>query len=230
MNDSPLFDRNPALSDDYEQGPRWFIPGYDASHAMAAVLLRDRLGEQGRILVVGAGGGVELAVFAQECAGWRFTAVDPSAEMLERAKRKLAALGAGERVSWIQGTVEAAPREAFDAATAFLALHFVPDDGQRLAALREIHARLAPGAPFLVIDGCSDPRAPSFEEDLRLYAASARRNGAPAERVAGAVKMLHENVAFVSREREEALLREAGFRSARLFYVALWVHGWLALA
>ena len=150
--------------------------------------------------------------------------------MLERAKRKLAALDADERVSWVQGTVEAAPREAFDAATAFLALHFVPDDGQRLAALREIHARLAPGAPFLVIDGCSDVRAPSFEEDLRLYAASARRNGAPAEMVAGAVSMLHENVAFVSREREEALLREAGFRSARLFYVALWVHGWLALA
>jgi hypothetical protein len=35
-----LFDRNRALSASYEQGPRWFIPGYDASHAMAAVLLR----------------------------------------------------------------------------------------------------------------------------------------------------------------------------------------------
>ena len=49
------FDRNWALTDNYEQGPRWFIPGYDASHAMAAVLLRDRIGDRGRILVVGAG-------------------------------------------------------------------------------------------------------------------------------------------------------------------------------
>ena len=39
------------------------------------------------------------------------------------------------------------PREAFDAATGFLALHLVPDDGVRLRALREIHARLKRGAP-----------------------------------------------------------------------------------
>jgi tRNA (cmo5U34)-methyltransferase len=71
------FDRNPALSDNYERAPRWFVPGYDASHAMAAVLLRDRIGERGHILVLGAGGGVELSVFAQECQDWTFTAVDP---------------------------------------------------------------------------------------------------------------------------------------------------------
>ena len=82
------FDRNPALSNNYEQGPRWFIPGYDASHAMAAVLLRDRIGERGRILVIGAGGGVELSGFARECAGWTFTGVDPSVEMLRQAKVK----------------------------------------------------------------------------------------------------------------------------------------------
>jgi|HubBroStandDraft_6_1064221.scaffolds.fasta_scaffold6190643_1 hypothetical protein len=35
--------------------PRWFIPGYDASHAMAAVLLRERIDEVGRILMIGAG-------------------------------------------------------------------------------------------------------------------------------------------------------------------------------
>ena len=52
------FDRSPAITENYERGPRWFVPGYDLSHAMAAVLLRDRIGENGHILVVGAGGGV----------------------------------------------------------------------------------------------------------------------------------------------------------------------------
>jgi len=28
------FDQNPTLTDNYYHGPRWFIPGYDASHAM----------------------------------------------------------------------------------------------------------------------------------------------------------------------------------------------------
>jgi len=31
MNEGSLFDRNRALSDNYEQRPRWFILGYDAS-------------------------------------------------------------------------------------------------------------------------------------------------------------------------------------------------------
>src|ERR1700758_5584070 len=92
------FDQNPTLTDNYDQGPRWFIPGYDASHAMAAVVLRDHLGEVGRILVIGAGGGIELSVFAREASGWSFTGVDPSAEMLSRAKHKIDETGATERV------------------------------------------------------------------------------------------------------------------------------------
>ena len=221
------FDRNRALSDNYEQRPRWFIPGYDASHAMAAVLLRDRIGDRGRILVVGAGGGVELAVFARECRDWTFTAVDPSAEMLRQAKVTLEAAGAANRVSWVQGGVENSPKAPFDAATAFLALHFVPDDGRRLSTLGEIHARLKPGAPFLMINGCADRNSARFEDDLRVYAAFARRNGAPADVIDLAVSMLRESVFFVPPEREEALLAQAGFRDVRLFYTGLWIVGWI---
>jgi tRNA (cmo5U34)-methyltransferase len=221
------FDRNRALSDNYEQRPRWFIPGYDASHAMAAVLLRDRIGDRGRILVVGAGGGVELAVFARECRSWTFTAVDPSAEMLRQAKVTLEAAGAANRVSWVQDGVENSPKAPFDAATAFLALHFVPDDGRRLSTLREIHARLKPGAPFLMINGCADRNCARFEDDRRVYAAFARRNGAPADVIDLAVSMLRESIFFVPPEREEALLAQAGFRDVRLFYTGLWIVGWI---
>jgi tRNA (cmo5U34)-methyltransferase len=179
MNDDALFDRNPALSDNYEQGPRWFIPGYDASHTMAAVLLRARIGAQGQILVLGAGGGVELSVFARECASWTLTGVDPSAKMLALARRKVEAAGAAERVALVQGYIEDAPRRDFDAATAFLVLPFIPDDGRRLQALREIRARLKSGAPFLMINGCTDMTSARFEDDLRLYAAAARRRLRP---------------------------------------------------
>jgi len=223
------FDRNPALSDDYERAPRWFIPGYDASHAMAAVLLRDRVSEHGQILVVGAGGGVELSVFARECQGWTFTGVDPSVEMLRQAKVKLETVGASHRVSWVQGVVENSPLGPFDAATAFLALNFVPDGG-RLATLREIHARLKSGAPFLMINGCSDKNSARFEDDLLIYAAFARRNGAPADVVQGAVRMQRESLFYVLPEREVALLAEAGFRDVHLFYAGLWVFGWIARA
>jgi tRNA (cmo5U34)-methyltransferase len=81
-------------------------PSYDASHAMAAVLLRDRVGEVGRILVIGAGGGIELSVFAREASGWSFTGVDPSVEMLSRARQKIDEAGATDRLSLVRGTAE----------------------------------------------------------------------------------------------------------------------------
>src|SRR5208282_2286359 len=197
---------------------------------MAAVLLRDRIGERGRILVVGAGGGVELSVLARECQGWTFTGVALSVEKQRQAKTKVEAAGAAARVSWFQGGVENSPREPFDAATAFLCLNFIADDGRRLGTLREIHARLRPGAPFLMINGCTDKNSARFEEDLRIYQAFARRNGAPAEMVEGAVRMQRESLYSVPPEREEALLAEAGFGDARLFYTGLWIFGWIARA
>ena len=156
--------------------------------------------------------------------------MDPSREMLERARLKVEAVGASSRVSLVQGYVEDAPRERFDAATAFFCLNFIPDDGRRLEALREIHSRLVSAGKFLMINGCTDTKAPRFDEFLRLYAAFALRNGAPAEVVEGAVRMQRESLFPVLPDREEALLTQAGFTDVRLFYCGLWIYGWLACA
>jgi len=223
------FDRNPTVTQNYEQGPRWFVPGYDVSHAMAAVLLRDRIGEQGHILVVGAGGGVELSVFAAEMPSWKFTGVDPSAEMLRQARTKIERLGTADRVTWVRGEIEATPLGPFDGATSFLALNFVSEE-RRVVILRGIHRRLKKGAPFLIIDGCSEKGSTRFEDDLRIYAAFARRNGAPADMVEKAVAMQRESLYYVAPEREVAMLSEVGFADAQLFYTGLWVYGWIARA
>lgn len=225
-----LFDRDQSMSASYEQGPRWFVPGYDLGHALAALILRERLGHEARILVVGAGGGMELATLAAESPGWSFLGLDPSAQMLELARQKVESLGLGPRVSLVQGYLEDAPPGRFDAALAFLVLNFIPDDGRRLEALKAIHGRLAPGAPFLMVNGCSQMGTPRFEEDLRLYVAWAQRQGAPQEAIAKAVAMQRETLFSLPRQREEELLARAGFREARLFYGGLWILGWMALA
>ena len=149
--------------------------------------------------------------------------------MLGQAKAKVETANAAERVSWVEGRVENSSRELFDAATAFLVLAFVPDDGSRLNTLQEIHARLKSGAPFLMINGCTDKNSAGFDDDLRIYAAFARRNGAPAEVVERAVQM-QRDLFVVSPQREEALLAEAGFGDVRLFYCGLWIYGWIARA
>ena len=42
--------------------------------------------------------------------------------------------------------------------------------------------------------------------------------------------MQRNDLFFVPPQREEALLAEASFGDARLFYVGLWVYGWIARA
>jgi hypothetical protein len=58
------------------------------------------------------------------------------------------------------------------------------------------------GATFLIIDGCSDKGSGRFEDDLRIYAAFARRNGAPEDVVEKAVRMQRESLHYVLPERE----------------------------
>jgi tRNA (cmo5U34)-methyltransferase len=223
------FDKMPAIAESYEHGPRRIVPGYDASHAMAATLLADRIDARGRVLVLGAGGGVELCALGQ-ASSWTFVGVDPSEKMLALARRKVEAAGLEDRVELIRGFIPDAPEGPFDAATCFLTLHFIPDDGSRLDALRHIRRRLTPGAPFLMINNSADKASPAFERHLRGYRLFAQRNGAPEESTASAAQAIREQLPVLSPAREEALLAEAGFDDIELFYVALMFRGWIARA
>ena len=60
----------------YGDGPPRFVPGYTAMQRMTTLLLAERVPEEGRVLVLGAGGGLELKVFAEAHSGWTFDGVD----------------------------------------------------------------------------------------------------------------------------------------------------------
>ena len=56
---------------------------------MAMLLLTERAPADGRVLVLDAGGGLEIKAFAEAQPGWRFDGVDPSAAMLDLARLAL---------------------------------------------------------------------------------------------------------------------------------------------
>src|SRR3546814_7783683 len=89
---------------------------------MAMLLLAERTPDDARILVLGAGGGLEIKAFAEARPGWRFDGVDPSAEMLDLARVTLGPLAA--RAALHHGVIDSAPEGPFDAATCILTLHF----------------------------------------------------------------------------------------------------------
>lgn len=212
----------------YAEGPPKYVPGYVSMQAMAAQLLAERAGNHAEVLVLGAGGGLELAMFADRQPDWRFVAVDPSAEMLRQAEQRLG--DKAERVRWVRGLIADAPPGPFDGASCLLTLHFVPDDGSKLDTLRAIRSRLKPGAPFVVVDQCLDAGSPDYALWLDRYARFALNSKADPDQVAEAVKRIRAEVNTVSAEREVALLTEAGFRDIDLFYAGLSWRGWAARA
>jgi hypothetical protein len=56
--------------DTYAEGPPRQVPGFEGPHRMTAMLLAERMPSNGRVLVLGAGGGLELDAFAQAHPGW----------------------------------------------------------------------------------------------------------------------------------------------------------------
>ena len=93
---------------------------------MATLLLEEHAPEDANILVLGAGGGLELKVFAQAHPKWQFEGIDPASEMLTLAEQTLGPLR--ERVELRQGYIDAASEGPFDGAACLLTLHFIAID------------------------------------------------------------------------------------------------------
>jgi tRNA (cmo5U34)-methyltransferase len=138
---------DPAAVARYAEGPPRFVPGFADLHKMTSILLAERAPPDARVLVVGAGGGLELKALADLHPDWSFDGIDPSPEMLKLARQTLGSHMA--RVQLHEGIINIAPAGPFDAATCLLTLHFLAADERRRTA-REIHRRLKPGAPFVV--------------------------------------------------------------------------------
>lgn len=116
----------------YDDLIRRVIPGYDVLHRLIRLQLHGALGAEARILVVGAGTGMEIATLVPDRPGWRFTAVDPAPEMLEAARLRLEDAGFAGSTEFHCGQVSGLPeRPLYDAACLVLVMHFMPDDGAK---------------------------------------------------------------------------------------------------
>lgn len=222
---SPYSD--PDIVARYADGPPRLVPGFADLHRMTAILLAERAPEQARILVVGAGGGLELKALADFNAGWTFDGVDPAAEMLDLAKQTLGPLS--PRVRLHEGTVDAAPPGPFDGATCLLTMHFIATEERRRTA-SEIRRRLRPGAP-LVVAHFSFPQGEG-ERALWLsrYAAFATASGVEPEQAQSAAAAIDARLTILTPEQDEAILRDAGFTDVSQFYAGLAFRGWVAYA
>ena len=211
----------------YSEGPPRFVPGFDALHRMTSILLAERAPADAKVLVLGAGGGLELKAMAEAHPGWRFVGVDPAEAMLNLAAGALGPLA--QRVELIQGYIEDAPEGPFDAATCLLTLHFL-GKAERQRTAEEIRRRLKPGAPFVAAHGSFPQEQGERSLWLSRYADYAMASGVDAEQASSARTAVDTSVNMLSPAEDEAILRAAGFSDVSLFYAAFTWRGWVGYA
>ncbi len=226
-NENPFIKafQDPEAVARYPEGPPRFTPGFADLHKMATILLSERVPRDASVLVLGAGGGLELKAMCAAKPGWRFEGVDPAGEMVRLAKGMLG--DDAPRVNFVQGYIEDASEGPFDGAVCLLTLHFLNAE-DRMKTIRDVHRRLKPGAPFVVAHSSFPQEEDQRDLWLSRYEAFAVASGVEVEIAHQARTMVADRVELMSPEADEQFLRDGGFSDVQLFYAALTWRGWVA--
>jgi SAM-dependent methyltransferase len=140
----------------YTDGPPRFVPGFADLHRMTRILLAEQTVQDASVLVLGAGGGLELKALAEAEPRWNFVGVDPALAMLKLAEQTLGQFNA--RVQLQQGYIDDAPDGPFDAATCLLTLHPATIRLRSIMALSRLAApEMTRSSPTAAPPFCSRP-------------------------------------------------------------------------
>ncbi|BBC72038.1 SAM-dependent methyltransferase [Altererythrobacter sp. B11] len=219
-----FFDRDMAAA--YDQRNSGLKPISDCLHFLTGLVLTD-LPDDARLLCVGVGTAAEILSLAQDHPGWSFVGVDPSAEMLEVARKRLEEAGLANRCELVAGYVEDVPEQGFDAVTAMLVAHFIPLP-DRPAFYSAIHQRLRPDGRFVSAEISCELDAPDFAAMLQDWGRVQARMGATEASLASLPDMLRNVLSVVSPGRTADLWNDAGFTPPVEFFQAFMIRGWHA--
>lgn len=219
------------MANEYDRGVRRTLPTYDAIFRLVQTYLRKHVVDNAEILVVGAGGGNELAILAPQNPSWAFTAVDPSEPMLELAKQKAKQFQLKNELRFIEGTIEDVDvTNEFDAATFMLVLHFIERDEEKLAQLKSIRKRLKKGASFVIATMFGDTESAEFDEQVALWKAYWLDATKLSEEEVNEMENTVRGLSFLPEGKIVEMLKEAGFGNIAKFFTTNMFGGWICKA
>jgi len=222
-------DFNGEWSNEYDDTAHKIIPAYHSIYELTQHLLRSRLDKEARILVAGAGTGKEIIDCSQNNPHWSFTGFDPAEPMLSIAEKKVAAASLENKISLVLGLIDDVTEKDFDAATAILVMHFLPDDGTKFNFLKGIANKLKSGALIVLVDLEGEIGSDEYNtlnaawKNQQLYIRSKK------DRVEEEFAIREKEVHFIPQKRIESLLTDVGFTKIHKFFKAYLFGGYVAI-
>lgn len=222
------FDFDSKYGEGYDFLIRAIMPDYDSLFPTSAGLLSEAVPENGRVLVAGCGTGTELEAFARMRPNWSLTGVDTSPTMISTCREKLSG---HPDLALHEGPLDTLPAtELFDGSTSILVMHFIRDDGSKLAYLRQLRSNLRAGAMHIHLDAVAGPGTKGWQIMMRAWKRITLERGLPLERWESLQAQIEAGLFRVTDTRMEELFREAGFTNIQRFWMSIHHIGWLMTA
>ncbi|MDX8237254.1 methyltransferase domain-containing protein [Acinetobacter pittii] len=210
--------------DGYDQHIRKLIPGYEVIHLQVDAILQSMLPPNAHILIVGCGTGYELEYLLKRHPNWKFTAVDPSLTMLQKAQKQVELIGKSSQVTFVHGETSALPLEnCFDAALSILVAHFIADEIKPVF-FKDIYDRLKEKAVLLTYDlmTCVNP------QQLQALRYLCLAQGLTEEQCQKMLERMDQDFFSLTTEGYIKLLEKAGFESVQSYTQILTYQGFIA--
>ncbi|MFZ5394953.1 SAM-dependent methyltransferase [Acinetobacter seifertii] len=215
---------SPKVVEGYDEHIRKLIPGYEVIHLKVDAILQSVLKPNAHILIVGCGTGYELEYLLKRHPNWKFTAVDPSLTMLQKAQEQVELLDKSSQVTFIHGDTSALPMEAcFDAALSILVAHFIADEIKPIF-FKDIYDRLKEKAVLLTYDlmTCVNP------QQLQALRYLCLDQGLTEEQCQKMLERMAQDFFSLTAEGYIKLLQKTGFESVQPYTQILTYQGFIA--
>ena len=221
---SEFFNKNNSGS--YDERTQKMAPIVDNLHFLIGLILKN-LPTDANILCVGVGTGAEIIRLAAAHPNWRFTGIDPSADMLDVCRDQLEKKGITSRVELFHGYLsDFSGTEKFDASLCLFVTQFVKDSHERQAMFNAMAARLNPKGYLINAELSEDMASPQFHDLAEKWKTLQLATGSSEEQVAKILEAWQQHVAIVPPASIEDFLHQSGFSMPIQFFQSFLMHAW----